>query len=303
MALDKDILGSVEGLTDEQIQAIESLSKNDEDQVIGKRIGEVHQSYENDFKELTGFDKENGEKSYNFIKRGVTSLIDKSTSSSELESNYNSLLQEKEELMNKIKEGKGNEEISTKYDSLKNEMSSLKTQYENSLLEKDQQISKILEEQKLGRITSILKKSAPSLNESLNENQRSMILDTTLSSVLNKYNVDLEGDSLVFKSKDDDTILRNKDNYLQPFTANEILKNELSDWIGNEKTKTGGGGSSQNGKTNHSLIISGAKNRIEADMMIDKHLKEQGLQRGSMEFVTKKRELRKENNVSELPFK
>ena len=34
------------GLTPEQISAIEKLSKNDEDAVIGAKVGEIHRQYD-----------------------------------------------------------------------------------------------------------------------------------------------------------------------------------------------------------------------------------------------------------------
>ena len=57
------------GLTDEQLTAIATMSQNDENQVIGKRIGELHGQYDQDIFGITGVKKRDGEKSYDYNKR------------------------------------------------------------------------------------------------------------------------------------------------------------------------------------------------------------------------------------------
>ena len=67
--LTEELLKGVEGLTPEQISSITTLSKNDEEQVIGSKIGEIHASYEKDVLGITGVEKNKGEKAYDYVKR------------------------------------------------------------------------------------------------------------------------------------------------------------------------------------------------------------------------------------------
>ena len=53
--------GTLAGLTDAQFNAIAEMSKNDENTVIGTRIGELHGQYDNDILGITGIQKNQGE--------------------------------------------------------------------------------------------------------------------------------------------------------------------------------------------------------------------------------------------------
>ena len=65
--LKKDIILQQEVLKDltaEQVQAIETLSKNDENIVLGEKTGRDAQGIETDVLEATGIPKNQGEKYY-----------------------------------------------------------------------------------------------------------------------------------------------------------------------------------------------------------------------------------------------
>ena len=55
------------GLTDEQITAIETLSRNDEDVVIGARFGEVYRQMDSTNVKATGLKRNGDEKTYNYL--------------------------------------------------------------------------------------------------------------------------------------------------------------------------------------------------------------------------------------------
>ena len=57
------------GLTVEQFNAIAEMSRNDENTVIGTKIGALHGQYDNDILSITGVVKNSGEKSYDYLKR------------------------------------------------------------------------------------------------------------------------------------------------------------------------------------------------------------------------------------------
>ena len=50
------------GLTDAQLTAIAEMSKNDENTVIGTKIGALHGQYDTDIFNVTGVKKKDGEK-------------------------------------------------------------------------------------------------------------------------------------------------------------------------------------------------------------------------------------------------
>ena len=55
-------------LTDEQINAIAELSKNDENSVIASKTRDIWDSVDNDIKSITGETKPHGVKSYDHFK-------------------------------------------------------------------------------------------------------------------------------------------------------------------------------------------------------------------------------------------
>lgn len=57
------------GLTDNQLNAIAEMSRNDENTVIGTKIGALHGQYDTDILDITGIKKKDGEKSYDYAKR------------------------------------------------------------------------------------------------------------------------------------------------------------------------------------------------------------------------------------------
>ena len=58
------INGNITGLSEEQVSAIVELSRNDENQVIGQRIGEIYRELDNTIAASTGIAREGAEKTY-----------------------------------------------------------------------------------------------------------------------------------------------------------------------------------------------------------------------------------------------
>ena len=54
---------SLTGLTDAQFTAIAEMSKNDENTVVGAKIGALRGQYDTDIVSITGISKKDGEKS------------------------------------------------------------------------------------------------------------------------------------------------------------------------------------------------------------------------------------------------
>ena len=99
------------GLTDEQISIIEELSRNDENTVIGNRIGELHGQYDNDVFSVTGQAKRQGEKSYDYVKRVLGDYKAKAATADALNAQITDLQSQIEGYKKTIAEGKGSEAI------------------------------------------------------------------------------------------------------------------------------------------------------------------------------------------------
>ena len=105
MALSKDILkaqATLAGLTDAQLDAIVELSTNDEAEVIGARIGQLHGQYDQDVLSVTGLAKKQGEKSYDYVKRILSEYKTKVEATTAVETELATLKTEKADLETKL---------------------------------------------------------------------------------------------------------------------------------------------------------------------------------------------------------
>ena len=71
---------ALNGLTDEQKNAIVTISKNDEDVVIGKRFSEVYNQLDATIAKETGIARNGDEKTYNYLERAARALATKANS-------------------------------------------------------------------------------------------------------------------------------------------------------------------------------------------------------------------------------
>ena len=78
------INGNITGLSEEQVSAIVELSRNDENQVIGQRIGEIYRELDNTIAASTGIAREGAEKTYAYLKRSAEALKARATANAEI---------------------------------------------------------------------------------------------------------------------------------------------------------------------------------------------------------------------------
>lgn len=310
MALTRDILRAntaLSALSDEQVAAIEELSKNDENTVIGNRIGELHRQYDKDVLEVTGISKQQDEKSFNFVKRVLTDYKTKAEGYDGLNKKVSDLQKEIEGYKKTIAEGKGSEAIAQQlkdaqkqladtkqlYDvdkkSWEERYNNLNSQYQNSLI--DGEFTKALQGIKFKSIYP--------------ESVQKTLIESAKRSVLSTGKADWVEDNgtkkLVFRDSAGN-IMTNSENKLNPFTAGELLTRELKDVIetGRRQTGAGTGSGSPNGAGNNAIDFSGVSSQVEADEKIAKHLMALGYTRGSKEFADEALKIRKENGVDKM---
>ena len=107
---------------------------------------------------------------------------------------------------------------------------------------------------------------------------------------------------LVFRDQNG-VIQNNKENGLNPFTAAELIKKELTPILDQGRQQTGAGSKPGASNANGSLSVSGARTQAEAAEAITTQLMSLGIARGTNEFQAKLDEAWKENNISELPIR
>jgi hypothetical protein len=298
------------GLTAEQISAISTLSANDEATVISAKIGEHHGKIETDVLTVSGLAKNEGEKSYDYVKRALTSYKEKAGSVTVLQGQIDTQKTTIADLDAKILAGKGNEAVAQKLKDAESKLGALQTQYETDkgtwTTEKADFTAKITGvhvNAEISKATSGLKFKA-----TFPESVQKTLLKAAKDTVLGQYKPDwIEAagvKTMVFRDATGE-ILRNKSNKMEPYSAQELISEQLADTLetGRNKNGAGTGSGGGGGEEIETADISAARSQIEADDLIAKHLMQKGLTRGTPAFAEAQTKIRVENNVSKLPMK
>lgn len=298
-------------LTDEQINAIVTLSRNDEEAVIGGRFREVYNQLDETIARETGIARNGDEKTYLYLERAAKTLAAKANSVDGLNTKITELTNERDRLKKAIEEGTADktlqkqlaqaqtdlDNVRKQYDTLKAETDNLKTQHAAELLglQVDNEIR--------GAVAGIKFK----------EDYPKAVTDTILTQTINQIKgmkpefIDngQGGKTLVFKGQDD-AILRNPENHLNPYTAAELLTKELKAMgVLDEGRKAAGAGTAPpagGGGAASSVNITMARTQTEASEIITKQLMEQGMLNGSKQFQEAFDAAWKDNNVGALPI-
>ena len=304
---------ALSGLTDEQLTAIATMSQNDENAVIGRRIGELHGQYDKDIFEITGLKKKDAEKSYDYNKRILTEYKAKIEAQKGLQSQLDAANSKVAELQGKIDAGNLDEEAKRQLNDYKQQVTQLQSKLaaETAKLQaKETEMSKALQDAYIDfafeRATAGLKFKA-----GISEGIQKTLISAAKAEVLAKGTPDFVDDGnggkkLVMRGADGNTLLNPKNN-LNPYTIEELVREStIKDVLDTTVRQTGGGtsgGGSNSGAGGSELDLSAAKTQVEADNMISKYLLSQGLTTDSQEYADKLIELRNEAEVSKLPIR
>ena len=300
---------ALSGLTEEQQQAILLMSKNDEEVTIGNRFREVYNQLDDTIAKSTGIARNGDEKTYLYLERAAKTLAAKANSVDGLNTKVSELTKERDKLQKALEEGgdettkkqlaQANKDLTAvrqQYDALKGDYEKLKTDHAAEML--GVQIDNVLNGAKAGlKFKGEFPKAA---------------VDTLLAQAESKVkgmspefiNDSNGGKRLVFKGENGE-ILRNTENHLEPFTAEELLKKELRTMgiLDEGRQQPGTGTKPPAGNGQGGIVdVSMARTQREADDIIHGQLNAQGLVRGSKAYQEAMQEAWKTYNVSSLPI-
>lgn len=316
MALTSDVLKAnavLSGLTDEQIQAITTLSQNDENTVIAQKTGKIYGDLDADILAATGIAKNGTEKTYDYAKRVLSEFKTKAEGANGLSAQIESLTKEKARLEKAIADGATDAETAKALKQAKADLTAVQTQF-NDLKTKYDQAEQTHATELFGiRVESALQtavagvKFKPELPESATKVLLSQAIDKIKGMNPELIDDGKGGKMLAFKDETG-AIMRNPNNQLNPYTPADLLTRELDTMgiIDKGRQAAGGGtgapsgGGSGSGQT---VTIAGAKTRTEAYDAITATLQGQGLQVGTKQFDDAMTAAWKENNIAALPEK
>lgn len=303
------------GLTDVQVNAIAEMSRNDENTVIGTKIGALHGQYDTDIFSITGIKKNDGEKSYDYAKRVLNEYKTKAGSTQDLQQKLDAANKKVTDLEKKIESGEGDAALRQQLKDTKAQVSQLQSQLQTKETEFNTQKKELEDNIKNVHVDYAFQAAASGLKfkSGITDNVQNVLLKSAKAEVLTKGTPDFiddgqGGKKLVLRGQDGN-ILNNPKNNLNPYTLQElILETSLKDVIDTGRQQIGGGTGGQGGQGGQggsgvTLDLSSVKSQVEADKAIETYLLHTGLTRDSQEFADKSLEIRNDNNISQLPIK
>ncbi len=301
------------GLTDDQLNAIAEMSRNDENTVIGTKIGALHGQYDADILGITGIKKKDGEKSYDYARRVLGEYKTKAESTKTIQTQLTAAQAQVAELQSKLEKGAGDETLKQQLKDAKAQVTQLQTQLQTKETEFNTKKAEFDKTIKDTHVDYAFQAATAGLKfkSGITEPIQKTLLNATKAEVLAKGTPDFiedgqGGKKLVIRGADGN-ILNNPKNNLNPYTMQElVMETSLKDVIDKGRQQIGGGTGgfgSGSGGTGGTLDLSGIKSQVEADKAIEAHLLANGLTRDSQEFADQSMQLRTENNVASLPIR
>lgn len=301
------------GLTDAQRQAIATMSQNDENTVIGARIGELHGQYDADVLSVTGVTKKAGEKSYDYVKRVLGDYKSKIDEHKTTKAELRAAQAQVTDLQAKLEKNAGNETVVQQLKDAKAQVSQLQASLASKEAAFKTEKDKLEAANKSIHVDYAFQTAVAGLKfkDSIPESIKGVLLSAAKDEVLAKGTpdfVDENGSKKFVLRGADGTTLNNPKNSLNPYTMQELLQESaaLKDALDSGRQQPGGGtGPNKAVPTGSSrtLDLSGIKTQLEADKAITAHLLAEGLTRDSQEFAEQSMQLRDDNEVSKLPIR
>lgn len=302
----------LQGLTDEQMTAIATLSQNDEDAVIGKRFGEVYRQLDDIIQKSTGVQRNGDEKTYIYLERAAKELQGKAEQAGEYAKQVADLQKEKNRLEKVIADGGADGETKKLLSQAQKDLADVTKQYVELKASYDKQGEKhaaeiigirIDNELALAKAGIMFKKDLPKAVTDVLLNQAVAKVKAMNPEYVNDGN---GGKVLAFLGADG-AVMRNAENGLKPYTAQELVLQDLKAMgVIDEGVKRAGTGTTppahEAGKGGEPVSVSGARTQTEATDIITEMLLKRGLVNGSKEFQENFDKAWKDNNIKALPL-
>ena len=308
----KEMLKPIQGLTEEQMQAIIELSKNDEDRVIAEKTREFWTNLDKDIKEVTGKEKPATQKTYDFFKETLKEFKKKADDvDAAILKKTNELNERIVELQKKIKEGSQDEALKKELEQTKQKLAEHETRakrLEADLKKKEREFEKGLKEKEDAmlamRVDTVLAKTLSGLKfkEGIPQEVIPVLTEKAKAEILAKGTPDFTEDGdFIIRDKETGLPITNPENYQKPFTGSELFLQSLAPVIADGPGSKRGAGSGAGAGGGEKTFIVSAKTQMEAISQIEKHLAEKGVPKGTAAYQEEMDKIVEENKVLDLP--
>lgn len=319
MALTSELLrgnAATAGLTDEQINAITEMSRNDETAVIGQKTGEIYGGLDADILAASGIAKNGTEKTYDYAKRVIGDMKTQAGNAQAMQGTIDTLTREKARLEKVIADGGADAETKKQLKQAQTDLAAVTKNYTDLKAEFDTAKENHTKELFGMRLDAELEKATGAIKfkADLPETVTRVLMTNAKNMVRGmhpEYIDDGNGGKILAFMGADGAVMRNPENNLNPFTATELVMRELKTMgvLETGKTTTGagttGGQVVTGGSSAGAIDLTGAKTQSEADDLITKALLSQGLTVASDAFYTAKQKAWADNKdyIKSLPVR
>lgn len=292
------------GLTDEQIAAVETLSRNDEEAVIGTRRAEFSAAVNSGLLEASGIGMAKDETTDAYLRRVVSQLKTGAADVETLRAQVADLTKKNETLEKNAgpETARALKQAKADLENITMQFNDLNTKYQNAETKHAAALHALQVDTEIRMASGGFKFKA-----GLPDNVTRVILNQAADKVRameSEYVDDGKGGKVLAFKDEKGAILRNPNNQLFPVTVSELLERELKamDVLAPALNPKGGGtGPVHEGKGGEILDLSAAKTRAQAYEIIASHLMAKGRINGSREFTDELNEIWVANNVQSLP--
>ena len=196
---------------------------NYKETVIAPKIKDVHDQYDKDIKEITGIEREGNEKSYNYLKRAGGVLKEKADKVAGFEAKVT-------ELEEKIKSGSSDEQLKGELEQAQTDLANAKKLYKDDKDAWGNEKKALLSSHARAGMENILDRSMMGIKfkEGVTPAIRKVVVESVKNELLEIAEI-VEG-KMIFKNEDGSTKV-NKDNALNPYTPEEMVRSKLIDII------------------------------------------------------------------------
>ncbi len=296
------------GLSEEQMNAVLEMSRNDESAVIGQKTGEIYGGLDADILAASGMSKDGTEKTYDYAKRVISTIKGQAGDAIK---QVDELSKEKARLEKVIAEGGADAEtkkaLSKATADLANvtkEYTDLKSKFDNVQAEHEKALFGLKLDGEFAKATSGIK-----LKADLPASVSAIVMEQAIAKVkaMNPEYIDDGNGGKVLAFNENGSTMRNPENNLRPYTATELIERELRTMgvIETGRKQTGAGTKSIQPQGGTAVDLSGARTQDEAHEIIAKQLMAQGKINGSKEFSDALAEAWKANKdvIKALPLR
>ena len=297
-------------LTDEQINAIVTLSRNDEEAVIGARFREVYNQLDETIARTTGIARNGDEKTYLYMERAALALAAKANSVEGLQTKVNELTRERDRLKKAVEEGAADESLKKQLSQAQADLNNVRQLYDTLKEENDKMREEHATEIMNLRVDNEIRQSLSGIK--FKAEFPASVTDVIVNNAIAKIkgmNPEFKDDGTLIFRDDKGATLQNTENHLNPYTAAELLMRELKQMgvVDEGRQQPGGGTKPLDGGAggSGSLVfdVSMARTQSEAQEMIHTQLMQQGYVNGTEEYEKAMMQAWKDNQtiVANLP--